>query len=203
MLTQEQINNLKTGDELVHTVYYNGKDDKGYIRCDFSPRYSFFVNTFAVDPGVLSLPAENHPKHDPCRLFKKGDKVKRKKEINGRLVICAEIERIYIVTEDEDSYGIVRLDDEPSLDTCHYELELVTPVEEQEPYYVGDCKDDPDCPFFYIQNKNNEINYGLLEEVARYVYDTDYTADKETVRKRAEAECKRLNAEYRKEQNHG
>lgn len=190
MLTPEQIKNLKPGDHIVIHAKFKRFD------CDGDLWYS--CTTMAgeasiryVHPKSVSLPSKHGssvppPKHDPCRLFKKGDKVKRKKEINGRLVICAEIERIYIVTEDEDSYGIVRLDDEPSLDTCHYELELVTPVEELEPYGVTDnlygCIVFKDNPGNVVANFNNTHPHA---------------------KEAAEAERDRLNEEWRKEQNNG
>lgn len=160
--------------------------------------------------GLISMIPEQ-PKHDPCRRYKKGDIV-RLREYNGRKPYDfwhkQTIERfgakLDTVLEDELDSGNVDIFqdapiDEQTVRVHASHLELVTPVEELEPYYVGDCQDDPDCPFFFIQNNANEISDGLLEEVARYVYGTDYTADKETVRKRAEAERDRLNAEYRKE----
>lgn len=207
MLTPEQIKNLKPGDNLalsypLHFREYDSEHDE--LLAENNGEYIYF---HAAD---VSLPSEHGtsvppPKHDPCRLFKEGDIVetverdgrdyKDMPPLGARCCVC-----------DDEKDGIVAIVYQVgstlykhNVPFCH--LELVTPVEEQEPYYVGDCKDDPDCPFFYIQNNNNEISYGLLEEVARYVYNTDYTADKETVRKRAEAECDRLNAEWRKEQN--
>lgn len=81
-LTEEQIKNLKPYDTLIlnnYPISYLGTytsgiigalDDKAeaccYTRCHFPQQY-------------LSLP----PKHDPCRLFKKGDLV-RVVEWNGR-----------------------------------------------------------------------------------------------------------------------
>ncbi|MBR4310734.1 MAG: hypothetical protein IKW19_00690 [Akkermansia sp.] len=68
------------------------------------------------------------------------------------------------------------------------------------PYEVIEGADDPDCMFFYIVNNNVETYIGLPEEVARFVYGTGYTPDKETARKRATVYCRLLNALYRENQ---
>lgn len=72
--------------------------------------------------------------------------------------------------------------------------------ETEGPYEVIEGADDPDCMFFYIVNNNVETYIGLPEEVARFVYGTGYTPDKETARKRATVYCRLLNALYRENQ---
>lgn len=143
---------------------------------------------------------EEYPKYDPCRKFRKGDRV-RLVARNGRNIIAVNWicetnitklkDDIFTVSEDEH-LGYVKLeemtmDQEISLDVlipvCF--LELVTPVEELEPYFVQenqnvvevfsiDDKDVPATVFFKSKHKN--------------------------ARERAEAEKDRLNAEHRKEQ---
>lgn len=147
------------------------------------------------------------PKYDPCRKFRKGDRV-RVAENKGRCLkpFTLKIGDVLTVSIDEpndDTCVIVCKwhDRDFYLDPAY--LELVTPVEKIEPYYIVDDDLDADFSFFAIQNRNSLMVHDLEEEVARYVYGTEYTADKETVRKRAEAERDRLNAEYRKEQYNG
>lgn len=140
--------------------------------------------------GTLSLPAENHPKHDPCRLFKKGDRVRLVERYGRKPDDGAPINVICDVEEDEYEDGTVTItycyDHKAELFrvTALY-LELVTPVEELEPYYVREFRET-------VQILRRDCGI----EVASY--------DKEEhphAKEAAEAERDRLNAEYRKEQN--
>lgn len=74
MITLEQIKGLKPGDRLLHEVYFI-ETDGVYIKCRFSPCDAFDKMTFLIAAACCSLPPEK-PKHDPTRLFKKGDKVR-------------------------------------------------------------------------------------------------------------------------------
>lgn len=197
MLTQEQITNLKPGDPiLIHGTYtkthsdgdieyeapYTGPDDK----ISFSYR--------STTPSCVSLPengiknTEAAPKYDPCRKFRKGDKV-RLVSCRGRLPIpfalnAFSMAEILTVEEDENKeYDVLVNNDSfrQMFQACY--LELVTPVEELEPYSVGESTD-----YFSVDDREGE-------ELSIYWKDKHPHA-----KEAAEAECARLNAEYRKEQ---
>ena len=174
----------------------------------------------------LLSPISEPPKYDPCRRFKEGDRVKPRK-LFGRCYSKATariIDKICTVLHDEiEHYAVsIRWDaGECIIDPAY--LELVTPVEELKPYSVvelsnGDYAvykgDERLCVF-----RDGEL-VTPVEEIKPYsVHETDYlyrvmqSVDggeqvvceyrKNThppAKERAEAECKRLNAEHRKEQ---
>lgn len=208
MLTEEQIKNLKEGDPLIVNVSLKRIDADGdiWIAVPGCPARWF-------PPDCVSLPSEHGtfssrrssagaetedptPKHSPTRLFKEGDKV-RVVARDGRswwqLDPHTTISRdeIYTVLENEEEiiaggYGELRIEGggkEYELPFCF--LELVTPVEEMEPYMVEtDFVDDE--PVWNIY-KDGDLIVG-------------YTSSHPNAKAAAEAECARLNAEWRKEQ---
>lgn len=129
------------------------------------------------------------PKYDPCREFKEGDKVRVKREVHDRPVYIGEDawepldpDEIWSVEEDELETGWVHIKTSCVHATVwHAMLELVAPVEEQEPYSVGETTD-----YFSVDKDNEEVS---LYWKARHPHAKDA----------AEAECKRLTEEYRKE----
>lgn len=140
-------------------------------------------------------------KYDPCRLFNKGDIV-RVHDWNGRKTLRDG--HVGFVAENEKSNGEVEL----SIDgwrngvfyhACH--LELVTPVEELEPYYIEEKDiefqvrmkyEDKDCLISVFRFKN------IVEGYKQYY---DMLPTMKQASEAAESECKRRNDEYRKEQN--
>ena len=129
---------------------------------------------------------ENAPKYDPNRMFRKGDKVKPR-ERNGRIPWAKDM--TLTVVADERTAGVTVRDEETGEERlmCVLFLELVTPVEELEPYFVQDFKG----------------GYGVFHtrlqpeaEVCHYFNDMHPHA-----KEAAEAERDRLNAELRKEQS--
>ena len=131
------------------------------------------------------------PKYDPNRKFRKGDIVKPC-QVKGRWQSITWKGRSgihFTVTEDEDEDGIVSIKDPdcklPSITSAVF-LELVTPVEELEPYIVVDAHTHWD-----VADKN-------MKTVAMYSKGNHPHA-----KEAAEAERDRLNAEYRKEQSNG
>lgn len=136
-------------------------------------------------------PATDEPKYDPCRKFKKGDKVKLI-EWNGRTPYDTHHElkpppgEVHIVIEDEydrnEVYiGMSAADEHQSVvHACH--LELVTPVEELEPYSVKAHQHG-----YHIERFDGEL-------VATYNNDTHPDALSAVM-----AECKRLNEKHGKE----
>lgn len=163
------------------------------------------------------------PKHDPCRLFKKGDEVEYRPK-DGRANPNLLVGRRYKVSADEpcDS-GIVQVefDGLRHIDTfvAYNNLKLITPIEELKPYSVvelsnGDYAvykgDERLCVF-----RDGEL-VTPVEELEPYTireYEDHYAVEKDgamystffkgsyhaNAKAAAEAECDRLNAEYRKE----
>lgn len=193
MLTEEQIKNLKPGQELcckcsfVETQDYGNRIVVDMCYAGSKERTTSRIGYFYEQ---LSLPP-TPPKHAPTRLFKKGDKV-RVVEWHGRapfpLNDINDVDlpeswqsEIYTVTEGE------RLDDcncvlshantQFSIILMHpAHLQLVTPVEELEPYSI-----DP---------ANSNVLFKDGKKFATFE-DDDETQEL----------CDRLNAEWRKEQN--
>lgn len=189
MLTQEQIKNLKPGDPLVLHSNFNHVDYEGDIWAEVDGCTLWF------SPSCISLPPEHGtsvptPKHDPCRLFKKGDIV-RLKEWNGRCPALPEDWKfdngLFKVHEDEKFNSSVEITRENSKTVyiapiCF--LELVTPVEELEPYMMKELKDS----FIVTLNDTSLVSKFLK-------------ASHPNAKAAAEAERDRLNEEWRKEQN--
>jgi hypothetical protein len=132
------------------------------------------------------------PKYDPCRPFRKGDIVEPC-QVKGRWLSEAWKDRAgirFIVTMSEDADGRMLVKDPDSIidryaDAVYFQL--VTPVEELEPYYV---KDD-----------GTHYVVGKRPEEPEIVYLAEYSKDRHPhAKEAAQAECDRLNAEYRKEQ---
>lgn len=190
MITEEQIKNLTPGDPLVIYTTFDHIDDDGDLW--FSCPQKFDSENFEyIDPEYVSLPGEPveqpKPKYDPCRKFRKGDKV-RVVEWNGRDI--ARVGQIgYAVSDEHNSRVELAIDGwtkEVFYPACH--LELVTPVEELEPYRV----ETGGYNRFRIKKGNLEYSYFPFGEHCVLSMDEAKAA--------AEAECDRLNAEWRKEQ---
>ncbi|MBR5887978.1 MAG: hypothetical protein IKZ07_07210 [Akkermansia sp.] len=194
MLTQEQIKKLKTDDKLlVHGKFVKAHDNGSILVSLFIKVWEASINELIFfHPSSLSLPSEHGtlvpiPKYDPTRLFKKGDKV-RVVEWNGRKVHDPINGAVWTVNRNERDGGIAH---ESILVSLFYEddkeghiidippcfLELVTPVEELEPYSIDKA------------NTNVLFKYGL--KFATFEDDDE-----------AQELCDRLNAEYRKEHAH-
>lgn len=153
------------------------------------------VNIKFVSPDIIdSVYSDNNdypnievcekPKYDPCRKLKKGDIVK-KRWVDGRTDINFPFDKPCEVYSDEDMYGNIRVQTAPSVTsiTRAVFVELVTPVEEREPYSVIDS------PQTY-----NIVREGKKGFVATF-YKNQHIAKQE-----AERYCNRLNEEWRKEQ---
>lgn len=141
----------------------------------------------AVSPENGIKNTEPAPKYDPCRLFRKGDKAKPR-IINGREIPKMPLDVIFTVTGDEDEYGAVPVEYMSpvrglltSTTVLAVWLELVTPVEEQEPYFV----------------EEGQISFRLKKGDKLLA---NYWPSHPNAKAAAEAERDRLNAEYRKEQ---
>ena len=128
--------------------------------------------------------SEPAPKYDPCRLFKKGDLV-RVVECKGRIkpYLKNVLGKVYTLDASEADNQIVyiKADDIDLIDVCH--LELVSPVEELEPYEVPESTD-----YFAVFHRETG---GELATFWKEGHPNPAAA--------AAAECERLNAEDRKE----
>lgn len=183
-------------------VTYKEKDQV----CVKNPMVSVYGCDYMIVSHKYIHPTTEQPKYDPCREFQPGDKVRMVMR-DDRYPYCYKM-REHIVPTDtictiakRENCGFVEVEYNNGYNPIvHFSfLELVTPVEELEPFYIIDDDADAEHPFFVIQNRKSTLSSGLDEEVMRFLYGQNYTADKDTVRKRAEAERDRLNAEWRKE----
>ncbi len=151
------------------------------------------IKSMNPDTTNVTKNTETAPKYDPCRLFRKGDKV-RVVERNGRHYDTMFDEKTWIVAKDERNHSTlprdVQVNDGNPNSHCYsvpfFYLELVTPVEELEPYKVTESSD------YYGVDKDD------LEVEAAIFWKKSHPQAKAA----AEAECKRLNEEYRKENAH-
>ena len=215
MLTQEQIKNLKEGDKLTLTAFFECEQD-GYVRFRLEPLPYLDSLTICASRDLFSLPSDSDrtfchvvdnmvkPKYSPTRLLKKGDKV-RVVEWNGRHFhdrdhgtelttgcICE-------VVDDEEAtseYGVLVVYEEQVRGIAPCFLELVTPVEELEQFYVDYITTDDDDDL--DDNPRWCVKYRKYDDIVRVFYRNALEHPKKT-RAAAEAECARLNEEWRKE----
>ena len=193
-----KLEDIKVGETYLLPITVTAIEKSGWIETTTCNNNGYFhtpseVKTLLPNGTKNTEPA---PKYDPCRLFKKGDKA-RIVSYKGRCYDCdtsrheGDIVTINVnesELEQEDLIS-VRVDDDFFYTDPAY-LELVTPVEELEPYIV----------------RHNEVHsawsiYGPFNlSAVNYFYGERYPYTKDTAKKAAQAECNRLNAEYRKEQ---
>ena len=178
----------------------NGKELKNewayYSRCiasAFSP--------ITPENGIENI--EPAPKYDLCRLFRKGDKVKLRKSFFGRETTFSHyaetkfnFDDIYTIEEDEEPQqslvAVASIDGEYSEEFCFYEIELITPVEELEPFYV--CENTESKSFEVRRKEDHKV------QAAFYYFNADDAHAKSEAAKATLEHCDLLNAEHRKGQ---
>lgn len=170
-------------------------DSQGTPSCDDLAHFLYF-DLPAFSPNIPSEPptlVDPAPKHDPCRLFKKGDIV-RVVKYKGRPFskfwepyIGSEMQIVDNETDCENP-SIKTPKGWQSINAAY--LELITPVEEIVPYSVR--HNDAHAAYSIYGP------YGL--SAANYFYGDRYPYSKHSAEAAAYAECDRLNAAYRKEQ---
>ena len=203
MLTQEQIQNLKEGDPLIIHGTYKGKHSDGDLRITsiMTVGDSLEDSIKTVHPSCVSLPSEHGTsvptlKHTPTRLFKKGDRIRFKtwhgfqpEDWENEAELLGKEATVYEDQNPDDFSVHFLFDGEDPDEEWHATylpfIELVTPVEELEPYSVVDAHTHWD-----VADKD-------MKTVATYSKGFHPNA-----KAAAEAERDRLNAEWRKEQNH-
>lgn len=214
-LTEEQIKNLKPGDSLVMRGTYIKQNSDGDIvlKCNITVGGKLAPDIKYFHPTCCSLPLKDL-KYDPYRKFKKGDIV-RLKEWNGR---CPEMYsgtnswfnhpprckngNLEVREDEKDSkveIGIIGVNCAHAAAAPCF-LELVTPVEEMEPYYIEEKDiefqvrmkyEDKDCLISVFRFKN------IVEGYKQYY---DMLPSMKQAREAAEAECERLNKDYNNKQ---
>lgn len=148
------------------------------------------TNGFTQSEASHAGASAQEGKYDPNRPFREGDIV-TPCSVKGRWLDSTYKERVgilFTVTKDEDEDGIIWVKDPDRIHQdcgdCVY-FQLVTPVEELEPYFV---------------QENHSIVEVLSIEDQEVPATVFFKSKHKNARERAEAECERLNAEHRKEQ---
>lgn len=196
----EELKQLKLGDEIFIRARYKDRlrdgdvlfshsitnvDDKEKEYAEWYTHPENVISSISSPVNVIKN-TETAPKYDPCRRFKKGDEV-RVVVWNGRT--CRREGQVGFVVKDEEASGMVELSIDGWKNGVFYHaclLELVIPVEELEPYGIAE---NLHGWIVYKDNPGNVVaNFNNMHPHAKEA---------------AEAECARLNAEYRKEANNG
>lgn len=210
MLTKSQINNLKKGDKLLAEVTFMHSDGNNDLICSAPITVGNKViedrNYYCL--SCLSLPP-TPPKHDPTRPFKKGDIVKPVERWGRKVPDAVNVygyevpggpENKEWVVQEAETFGMVEVLCKIRGEYCRHKLpffhlELVTPVEEIEPYSIIVQPEDYHCVRIMKGTKiYSSIPFDEEECVCRTL---------EEAKAAAETERDRLNAEHRKEQSNG
>lgn len=198
-MNAEQLKELKKDDEIFIRARYERLLNCGDVSFSHSSTESRGREVSAygyTHPSNVILPSElqpaEKPKYDPCRLFKKGDKVRivRRNNRHFNLETCRCHNKIATVDCNEkdlnpDTPLRLEVEGEYVYSDAAY-LELITPVEELERYGIAE---NLHGWIVYKDNPGNVVaNFNNIHPHAKEA---------------AEAECARLNAEHRKEQPRG
>lgn len=186
MITKEQIKNLKHGDPVIVHGTFEGATGDGDIRVKIPMIFYSNVASNYIKYVPSSEVSIDESAYDHARLFRKGDKV-RVVEWNGRKDHLYGMEAIVL----SDEYGCL-VDIECKIKDVKAELtypacllELIIPVEELKPYEVTESSD-----YYGVDKDDLEVEAAIF-----------WKKSHPNAKAAAEAECNRLNAEYRKEQN--
>ena len=190
--------NIKVGDIGYLRVIVINVDDDGWFKFRTDEKnLSFVLHSNEVAQAFTPL-----PKYDPNRKFREKDKVRVKCEVHGRPVyitkgacVPTDPNDIWEVVEEKETGWVHLKRGCAHADAWHDMLELVTPVEELDPYSVTHSADtSEECGCFEVVRDEQCASiypYGTHE--------TRYYKKAEHAKAAAEAECKRLNEEWRKE----
>ena len=152
-----------------------------------------------ITPSVPPTSVGTSPKYNPCRRFRKGDEVEYLPK-DGRELFEAKrllAQRLTVVENEHKEYNrvAVKAQNGDVLSVPFYYLKLITPVEDMEPYFIGESENSYDL--FRKTRNGNQLR-------ASFWWKHNPTPDlielsDANAKSAAEAECARLNAEYRKE----
>lgn len=188
------IEDIKVGETYNVRVTVEDKSDRGWIEVRTSENAYPVVLADTEAEAFSSINHENGiknnetaPKYDPCRLLREGDKV----QVIARNGRCWGKTGEYLrgaycfVLEDEERNAMVKVRHNSSeyvIDPAY--LELVTPVEELEPYFIEESSNG-----YRLMKHNGKLlaNYWETHPYAKVA---------------AEAECARLNEDWRKAHKH-
>ena len=166
-------------------------DDECIAGLHIGKRRVGILRPISPENGIKNT--EPAPKYDPCRKFRKGDKV-RLVPYRGRAPIMFgsnvfSIGEILTVEEDENKEYDVIVNGASHRQMCQAcFLALVTPVEELEPYFIDQST-----------SKNYWEVFRRTAEEGNFLI-ASFHKNHPHAKAAAQAECDRLNAEHRKEQ---
>ena len=201
----------KTGNRIItHTVIEDGLLTDMAATIFFEEEVAAFSSINPYEPlklATINRIPETYPKYDPNRPFREKDIV-RYKPLNGRECPAMPCDEFYrektltvVANEDCNHRVLVQTQDgrEKYIMFCY--LELVTPVEELERYIVIHNKNEK---YFDVCWKDDDEPDGRTGRTRRrttfWYHQPPKTYTQKEANAAAEAECARLNAEYRKEQ---
>lgn len=200
------IKQLKPGDEIFIRAKYERTLDDGDVRFSCSvtdERDKVTTDVGYAHPSSVILPPPA-PKYDPCRPFKQGDRVKPR-IVYGRKPVCGidgvavQINSVDLIVESNEGKrknGTVDIKFPcgtiGAIDPVY--LELVTPVEEMEPYHINEIFDIDDGKLIGYEVAHGDTRESIFNGGETHLRSI------EKAKAAAEAERDRLNAEYRKEQ---
>ena len=192
---------IKVGETYNLPVIVTDINEKSWFKVRTIEPYTYTL--VPSEAKTLRPIGQEASKYDPCRKFKKGDKVRYEPKL-GRSEPCITKGTICTVLSSENGVGRVFVEyanDEGVYTTsilfCF--LELVTPVEELEPYYVRTNKYCSTCTIFKKVGEKK-----LVHSAYYFVHGNGCSNAIMSITEAiaaAEAECGRLNAEHRKEQD--
>lgn len=193
MITAEQLKNLKPGDTILVEAKFNSVKATGVD----------------VTHGCIShllpfnklYPVPEQPKYDPCRKFKEGDIVDYRR-VYGRdydtVPDPGDYKLARVISSENAEDGMVGVEfiaayggEDVYFYVPWFHLELVTPVEELETYSIVVQPEGYHCVRIMKEKRiHSSFPFGEEECVCRTL---------EEAKAAAETECKRLNAEHKKE----
>jgi hypothetical protein len=182
---------IKVGETYLLPVTATSIEKHGWLDVATTADYGYHLAPSEVRTLLQNSTknTENVPKYDPCREYKEGDVV-RYKPCNGREHKSFTDDEFFcdgnltvIAAEDSTSHNVMVMSQDGRtkiVEFCY--LELITPVEEMEPYSVREY------------DEVYEVQKGLVTYSVFYKVKYGENAAKAA----AEAERDRLNSEYRK-----
>lgn len=206
MITDEQIKNLKPGDPIVIHTTVDKIDNDGdlWFHC---PQVNDANWREYINPKFVSLPGEtmNKSKYDPCRKFKEGDIVDYRRRYGRDYETVPDPEDYKIArvfSSEEEESGMVGVEfveayggDNVCFVVPWFHLELVTPVEELEPYSVHES--EVIQGFDIVRDKLCVMTFPFGEK------ENGWYHNRLAAKAAAETERDRLNAEWKKLQAYG